>query len=99
MKNLYLVAYYFKKPHSPRVRTNVAGWQQVSGSTVFDEQVQLTNRLRNRDLTMAAVILDLIEQKVIRNGYHSQGSYQQLYDYYYKEYAKELDQISSQIRQ
>jgi len=97
MKSIYLVAYYFEKPSSNRVRTSRAGWMREAGSTSYDEQVAVTRNLKNRDITMSKVILDLANKKVIRNSWNHQSDFDSLFRYFSSNYPKHTKEIMVQI--
>lgn len=98
MKSIYLVAYYFQRPSGNRVRTNRAGWQRNQSNVSWDEQVALTKNLKNRDITMAKVILDLANQRVIKNDWRSGQDFAQLYKYFEQGYPHYTTKIMEQIR-
>lgn len=97
MKSLYLVAYYYQKPKSKRVRTNQPGWQQRNDAVSWDEQVQVTSKLKNRDLTMAGVILDLPARRVVRNSWKSEKDFTELFEYYRKNYPDYVEDIAMKL--
>ena len=85
---MYLVAYYYQKPANQRVRTARPGWMKDPRSTSWDERVAITRKLKNSDLSMAKVILDLDRQSVIRDNWGTQRSYTELFDYFHKNYPE-----------
>lgn len=92
---MYLVAYYYQKPAHDRVRTSKAGWMKQPGSMAWDEQVALTIRLKNKDISMAKVILDLRGRKVVRNALNDNRDYDGLFDYYVKNYPQHAELMKS----
>lgn len=92
---MYLVAYYYQKPAHDRVRTTKAGWMKQPGSMAWDEQVALTIRLKNKDISMAKVILDLRGRKVVRNSLNDNRDYDGLFDYYVKNYPQHAELMKS----
>ena len=92
---MYLVAYYYQKPAHDRVRTSKAGWMKQPGSMAWDEQVALTIRLKNKDISMAKVILDLRGRKVVRNSLNDNRDYDGLFDYYVKNYPQNAELMKS----
>ncbi len=92
---MYLVAYYYQKPAHDRVRTAKAGWMKQPGSMAWDEQVALTIRLKNKDISMAKVILDLRGRKVVRNALNDNRDYDGLFDYYVKNYPQHAELMKS----
>lgn len=92
---MYLVAYYFQKPANNRVKTARAGWMNVPGNLALDEQVALATKLKPKDLSMAKVILDLRRRQIVRNSWNSQTNYDDLFDYYQKNYPKYAELMTS----
>lgn len=92
---MYLVAYYYQKPSNDRIRTARSGWMKQPGAIAWDEQVGLTIRLKNKDLSMAKVILDLRGRKVIRNALNDNRDYDGLFDYYVKNYPQHAELMQS----
>ena len=97
MRNLYLVAYYYQRPDNPRVRTQIPGWMKQEGNLSWDEQVQMTTRLRNRDHSMAKVILDLGKKTVVKNSWDSGKSFDELFEYYRKNYPKYTEELATKL--
>lgn len=98
MKSIYLVAYYFQRPANQRVRTNRAGWQRNQANVSWDEQVALTKNLKNRDLTTAKVILDLANQRVVKNDWRVGQEFSELYNYFEQSYPEYTTKIMEQLR-
>ena len=88
MTKLYLVAYYFTKPKNNRIRTEKPGWMKSPGAISYDEQVAITKNLSNKDLSNAKVILDMVGKKVVKNGWVSGRSFDELFLYYYGNYPQ-----------
>ena len=85
---MYLVAYYLQKPSNSRIKTNKAGWMKVSENISYDEQVTITKNLKNRDITMAKVILDLRRKTIVRNAWGTNKNFNDLFKYFHKGYPK-----------
>jgi hypothetical protein len=96
MKPIYLVAYYFQKPRE-RVKTQIPGWMKNADNISWDEQVALTRNLKNRDITQSKVILDLVNQQVIKNGWNDRTNFDELYQYYERSYPQYTRDIMKQI--
>jgi len=94
---LYLVAYYFQRPKHNRVRTNKAGWQNQPNAVSYDEQVAITKNLNNRDITMAKVILDMVNKKIVKNGWMSSADFDQMFAYYYGNYPQYTKEVMQQL--
>ena len=97
MRNLYLVAYYYQRPSNQRVRTNRPGWMTAEQNISWDEQVHIATRLRDRDLSMSRVILDLSRRSVVKNSWNSHKTFEELFEYYRAEYPQYAEQIASKL--
>jgi len=97
MKTVYLVAYYFKRPRDNRVKTNRSGWMNNQQNISFDEQIALSRSLRNRDQQLAGVILDLGRKQVVKNTWQSAKSFDQLYDYFSKNYPQYTTEVMQRL--
>lgn len=97
MKTLYLVAYYYQKPANNRVKTQLKDWMKKPNSVSLDEQVALTRNLKPKDISMAKIILDLGNKKVVRNSWNSDNSFEQLFLYFHKGYPQYTKDVMLQI--
>lgn len=97
MKSVYLVAYYFQKPSHQRVQTQKAGWMKDSNNVSWDEQVAITRNLKNKDITIAKVIIDLANLKVVRNSWNSATTFDELLVYFSKNYHDQVKNIMMQL--
>lgn len=97
MKSIYLVAYYYQKPKTSRVRTSRAGWMNDQNNVAWDEQVAVCRQLKNRDLTTAKIILDLVRKQVVRNGWANQRSFDELFQHFQQGYPQYTTEIMNQI--
>ena len=92
---MYLIAYYYQKPAHDRVRTAQAGWMKQPNNLSWDEQVALSIKLKNKDISMVKVILDLRNRKVVRNALNDNRDYNDLFEYYAKNYPKHEELMRS----
>ena len=97
MKPIYLVAYYFQKPAHERVRTQRPGWMQQPNSVSWDEQVTITKNLKNKDLTMSKIIIDLANRRVVRNSWNSAVDFDELFVYFCNNYRDQCKSIMTQL--
>ena len=95
-KGIFLVAQYYKKPQ-PHVNTSKKGWMDNPDNVQWDEQINIAIKLKNRDLSMAKVILDLSNQTVYRNGWNNGKSFEDLFEHFYDGYQKYLDPVLAQL--
>lgn len=87
----YLIAYHFTAPNTKmRVKTQREGWAKAPNSTITNEQVALAKSLKNRDYTMASIILDLRNRKVFKDSLKSEKSFDELFAYFVNAYPDHL---------
>lgn len=89
-KSIYLLAQYVGKPKDPR-QTKNAGYINDANNLSYDEVVGFTVGLKDKDLLKSNVVLNISEQKVVRNTFNSGKSYDELFEYFreaYPEYMK-----------
>jgi len=92
---MFLVAYYYQKPSNNRVRTSRAGWMLQPNAVSYDEQVALTTKIKNKDMAMAKVILDLRARRVVRNSWNKDTDYESLFEYYQSNYPQYKELMNS----
>ena len=92
MKGKFLVIQYAGKPADP---TQTAKKGYLKENLVYDEKVSLTNRLRDKDLLTATIVLDLENKKIVRRSkiHDISDNYNFLYEYYYKNYKDHIDKF------
>jgi fructose-specific phosphotransferase system component IIB len=95
-QNLYLVANYVAKPRDPR-KTHVAGYMKDPANIQFDEQVQVSTRLRKQDLTTAKVIMNLSNKTVDKNSFNGNKNFDELFKYFFKGYHKYITEVMAKI--
>lgn len=95
--SIYLVAYYFTKPKSTRVKTSRPGWMTQPGAVAYDEQVALSKKITNKDLTTAKVILDMGQKKIVKNGWMTNVNFDDLFLYYYGNYPQYTKDIMEKL--
>lgn len=96
-KNLYLIAYYSAKPKHTRVKTHIKGWMNDKDNVAYDEQIAVTTKIKNKDIAMAKIILDIKNEKIIRDGWQTGQEYYELYSHFYKQYKREIDSAVNQL--
>jgi len=96
-KNVYLVAYYVCKPRHKHVKTTVKGWMDNPDNISWDEQINITVNLKNRDLTTSKVILDLSNKTVHKNTWNNNKSFDEFFNHFYEGYQKYLDPVIEQL--
>jgi len=97
MSSLYLVACYYLRPKTNRVRTEQAGWMQKPDTVSYNEQVILTKNLKKRDITSAQVILDMVKKTVVKNSFVKGRSFDDLFLYYYGNYPQYTKDVMEKL--
>ena len=95
-QNIYLVAHYVTKPRDPR-RTHVPGYMKDPANYQYDEQVQISARLRNKDITTAKIIMNLSTKTVDKNSFNSNKDFNELFKYFFKGYHKYVTDVMAQL--
>lgn len=95
-EQIYLVAYYSMRPQR-RSQTQIKGWMNNPDSVQYDEQVAITRRLKNNDLTMAKIILDMTNKKVVRNGWGTTTDFDEMFKYFSNGYPQYTYQVMSRL--
>lgn len=88
---MYIVAYYYQKPKHNRIRTAQPGWMKVSGNTAWDEQVTVTKKLRNKDISTSKIILDLVNKRVVKNDWGGSREFVEMFKYFRHSYPQYND--------
>ena len=81
----YFVVTYIQKPRS-----------RHDTKPRFDEVVEVTTRVRNRDISMSSVILDFRDMQVIKcsiSGQLGSRDWNTVHDYYLTHYRNVFDQL------
>lgn len=95
MKNRHIVVRYTMKP-KPGVKTEIKGWMNDDNNIQWDEAFAMTVGLKNKDLMEAQVILDIDDNKIVKNWKTDEdSSYEKLIEYYLKNYAKYMTDFIS----
>lgn len=67
-------------------------------NTQYEEQVYLTRGLRDRDL-QNQVILNLTEEKIVKNTFKSGASFTDIFAHYYEGYADYIDESVNKLNE
>jgi fructose-specific phosphotransferase system component IIB len=95
-QNIYLVANYLAKPKDPR-QTHVPGYMKDSANIRYDEQVQVSTRLRRQDLMTAKVIMNLSDKTVEQNSFNGNKNFDELFKYFFKGYHKYITEVMAKL--
>ena len=97
MKELFLVAFYTKKPRS-HVNTSRAGWMNDPDNYHYDERVEFSRGLKRRDTSQAGVILNLHNKSVVKNTFNpGQRDFNLLFKYFLDSYPQQAVQAMMEM--
>lgn len=95
-QSIYLIANYVAKPRNPR-KTHVAGYMKDPANVQYDEQVQISTRLRSKDIQTAKIIIDLTNKQVQQNSFNDNKDFRELFKYFFKGYHKYVTEVMSKL--
>lgn len=93
--NIYLVANYIGRPKDPR-RTVEKGYVNNPENMIYDEHIYLCRGLRNKD-SQNSVVLNLTEQKIIKNTFKSGATFEEAFTHYYEGYGDYIDDCVNKL--
>ena len=85
------------RPKSPRTKTQFKDWMKDTNNVSYDEQVSIARRLKNNDIATAKIILDLGNKKIVRNGWQTETSFDQLFGYFLRNYPQHVAEPMAQL--
>jgi hypothetical protein len=76
--------------------TAVSGWGDLNGGqwSIF-ESINFVDRIKDKDLSDAVVIIDILEAKVIKNGFKDKNPNDDLLKHYLSKYKKQTAEAIS----
>ena len=95
-KSIYLVAHYVTRPKNPKM-THIPGYMKDPANHQYDEQVQVSTRLRPKDITGAKIIMNLSEKQVQTNSFNGNKNFNELFKYFFKGYHKYITDVMVQL--
>jgi hypothetical protein len=63
----------------------------------YDEQVQVSTRLRSKDITDSKIIMNLSTKTVDKNSFNDNKNFNELFKYFFKGYHKYITDIMVQL--
>lgn len=84
-KSIYLVAKYTSHPKDP-TQTHKPGYINNPDNMEFQEQLYITRGLRDKD-TQNDVVLNLTEEKIVKNTFNSGATFEEILSHYVDGYA------------
>jgi hypothetical protein len=82
-------------PRDPK-QTAKPGYMKDPNNIHYEEQVYITRGLRDKDLKNQ-VILNLTEEKIVKNTFKSGSNFEEIFTHYYEGYAEYIDDCVNQL--
>ena len=95
-QNIYLVANYLSRPKDPR-RTHLPGYMKDPANVRYDEQIQVSTRLRQQDLVTAKIIMNLSNKTVDQNSFNGNKNFDELFKYFFKGYHQYITEVMAKL--
>jgi hypothetical protein len=89
-KNIYLTAKYTAKPKNKQ-QTSQKGYMSNPDNVQYNEQVTIVRGLKSRDYQYQQVILNLTEEKIVKNTYNTGITFEESFKYFYDGYSEYID--------
>ena len=93
--NIYLLATYVARPKNPR-QTSRAGYMQDPGNIQYDENLVIVRGWRDRYLKQS-VVLDLTNERVIKNSFHNGKTFEELFAHYHEGFGEYIEQTVNDL--
>lgn len=95
--NIYLLAKYTGQPKDPK-QTAKPGYMLNPENVHYEEQVYLSRGLKQKDL-QNQVVLNLTEQKIVKNNFNPGKSFEEIFTHYYESYPMYIDDCVNQLNE
>ena len=95
--SIYLIAKYTGRPKDPR-QTAKAGYMSNPDNIAYDEQVYITRGLPNKYLKNQ-VILNLTEEKIVKNSFSSNTNFEELLTHFVDGYADYINDCVNKLNE
>jgi hypothetical protein len=95
--NIYLIAKYTGMPKDPK-QTAKPGYMKDPNNIHYEEQVYIARGLKDKDL-QNQVVLDLTEEKIVKNTFKSGATFEEAFTHYYEGYAEYIDECVNTLNE
>lgn len=99
-QNIYLIARYVALPKDPR-QTSKPGYMTNPDNIRYDEQLTIARGMKDKYLKNQ-VVLDLTEEKIIKNSFRSNASFEELFGHYLEAYnsyiTESIDKLNGTLQ-
>jgi hypothetical protein len=79
-------------------QTAKPGYMKNPDNVHYEEQVYLARGIRDKDLKNQ-VVLNLTEQKIVKNNFKPGLSFEEVFEHYYNSYADYIDDCVNQLNE
>jgi hypothetical protein len=93
--SIYLIAKYTGQPIDPR-QTSKSGYMKNPNNIHYEEQVYIIRGLKDKDL-QNQVVLNLTEEKIVKNIFNPGKTFEEIFTHYYESYAEYIDYSVNQL--
>ena len=94
-KTIYLLATYVARPKNPG-QTNRAGYITDPDNIQYDENLEIVRGWRDRYLKYG-VVLDLTNERVVKNSFHNSKTFEDLFKHYYDGFGEYIEQTVNDL--
>lgn len=96
-KSIYLIAKYTGHPKDPS-QTHKPGYVSNPDNMEYEEQVYITRGLRDKD-TQYNVILNLSEEKIVKNTFNSGATFEAILTHYVDGYGEYINESIERLNE
>ena len=93
--DIYLLATYVARPKNPR-QTSRAGYITDPNNIQYDENLEIVRGWRDRYLKYS-VVLDLTNEKVVKNSFHNDKTFDELFAHYHEGFSEYIEQTVNDL--
>ena len=94
-KNIYIVANYVARPKNPRL-TAQPGYMSDPSNIQYDENLSIVRGFRDQYLK-SHVVLDLTEERVIKNSFTPGKTFEELFTHFYEGFGEYIEQTVNDL--
>lgn len=91
-KDLHLLAYYAITPKNPQFCVR-KGYIKDPNNINYEESINITRGLRDKDIASTSVILNLSQQKVVRNVFNDNRDFASLLAHFQQGYPQYINPV------
>ena len=95
-KDVYLIAKYAAHPRKKHA-TASPGYMKNPDNISWNEELLVTYGLKNKDFLAARIVLNITQQRVERNSFQNDKTFDELFNYFYSSNKEELNSRFRQV--